>query len=143
MSENELAEEAVLPAVVGVAAAVDVDVAMIASQDGDAGTVGVDSDAAPAMFAVGDTVLAFYAADGNEYPVTVAEVRDDGTFLVDWADGDPQDRVKTAEQMQMQTIKLLDTVAEYPGGICGNGSGINKLTVGDRVEAGAEGIYST
>jgi len=49
-----------------------------------------------------------YVADGGNYPAAVAEVRDDGTFLVNWADGDPQDRVKTAEEMQRITVTVTD-----------------------------------
>jgi len=55
-------------------------------------------------YAVGDQVTALWHPDktfaGSRYGETVREVRDNGTFLLDWADGDPQDCVKTAAEIR-------------------------------------------
>ncbi len=47
---------------------------------------------------VGDRVRALYA-DGQAYPATIAAVRAEGSYTVDWDDGDDRCRERTAEQV--------------------------------------------
>mmetsp|Transcript_35229 Transcript_35229/g.92822 ORF Transcript_35229/g.92822 Transcript_35229/m.92822 type:complete len:1830 (+) Transcript_35229:94-5583(+) len=50
---------------------------------------------------LGDEVSALFASGaGNWYDAVIAEVKGDGTFLVDWSDGDSRDRTKTREQIR-------------------------------------------
>ena len=54
--------------------------------------------AAPVHFSVGMRVSGLYR-NGNRYPATIAEVRENGEYLLNWDDGDPADRVKVAEHL--------------------------------------------
>ena len=50
-------------------------------------------------YRVGDEVEGKYK-NGRWYPATVKAVQEDGTFLLDWDDSDPEDRVKSARQLR-------------------------------------------
>merc|ERR1719329_1862725 len=54
---------------------------------------------ASSQFVAGDSVEAEYRGT-NWYPAVVAEVRRDGTYLLDWWDGDAADRVKSPDKMR-------------------------------------------
>ena len=54
--------------------------------------------AAAVHFSVGMRVSGLYRT-GNRYPATIAEVRENGEYLLNWDDGDPADRVKLAEHL--------------------------------------------
>eukprot|EP01050_Picozoa_sp_SAG11_P012277 SAG11_NODE_1355_length_5124_cov_17.930348_9_plen_164_part_00 len=47
---------------------------------------------------VGDKVLALYA-HGDFYEARICEVRENGTYLVEWADGDDRHREKRSDQL--------------------------------------------
>ena len=55
--------------------------------------------AGPGGFRVGDRVWGRYGA-ASEYKATVAAVRGDGGYTVDWDDGDEMNRVRGAEQLR-------------------------------------------
>jgi len=59
-------------------------------------------------FQTGEHVFGLYSQNGEWYPAQVVEVREAGsnlppTFLLDWADDDPTDRVKTLEQLRSRS----------------------------------------
>ncbi len=49
-------------------------------------------------YSVGDRVRALYS-DGQAYPATIAAVRAEGSYTVDWDDGDDRCRERNAEQV--------------------------------------------
>ncbi len=53
-----------------------------------------------AQYLVGDRVWGRYSS-GRWYPARVAEARGDGWYVLDWEDGDPQDRVKGPEEVKL------------------------------------------
>ena len=56
-----------------------------------------------AEFRVGDEVEGKYK-NGRWYPAVVKEVQEDGTYLLDWNDGDSEDRVKSARQLRRAQV---------------------------------------
>ena len=63
---------------------------------GDAAAAAVDESAWPA---VGDEVDALYSS-GSWYPAKIAEVGPDGTYVVDWCDGDAREKEKPREKLR-------------------------------------------
>jgi len=59
----------------------------------------IDGADAPAL-AAGDRVDGRFK-DGQLYPATVSTVQPDGTYVVDWDDGDGQDRTKPRAQLRL------------------------------------------
>ncbi len=52
----------------------------------------------PSVYQVGDRVWGRYR-NGRWYPARVAEARGDGRYMLNWDDGDPQDRIKGLEEV--------------------------------------------
>ena len=67
-------------------------------------SAGVAADAAdpPVQLKVGDKVRALFAGKGHWYPATVSALNADGTFSLDYADGDFEDDAKR-EHIQKKT----------------------------------------
>ncbi len=57
---------------------------------------------------MGEEVEGLYK-NGHWYPAKVNSIRDDGGYLLDWNDGDAQDRVKAAEQLRRPAAPLIPT----------------------------------
>ena len=53
----------------------------------------------PRRFAVGDRVEGLYHT-GSWYPAVIESQNGDGSFTLQWSDGDSKDRVKTADQLR-------------------------------------------
>jgi hypothetical protein len=58
----------------------------------------VSADPSVPVYRVGDRVWGRYR-NGRWYPARVAEVPGEGLYLLDWDDGDQQDRVKGPEEV--------------------------------------------
>lgn len=58
-----------------------------------------------ASFVVGDRVVGLYGKEFRHqdrwFSAIIAEVREDGTYLLDWIDGDLRDRIKRAEDLRL------------------------------------------
>ncbi len=65
-----------------------------------------------AEFAVGDTVRGLYK-NGRWYDAAIAEVHIDGSYTLDWADGDVQDRVKRKSHIRCVCVYACMYVCMY------------------------------
>jgi hypothetical protein len=100
--------------------------------------------AAVSAFAPGQEVLAWHR-NLSWKPATVAQLRDDGKYLLNWADGEESDRVKTRTNLrkgvkdQMKSAKALTPRVSESRGIILRDDGAGLAAPPVAGEGGAEG----
>ncbi len=70
----------------------------------------ISAGSQPQAYQVGDRVWGRYR-NGRWYPARVVEAREDGRYLLDWDDGDQQDRVKGPEEVSFAALPSSPTSA--------------------------------
>ena len=68
----------------------------------------ISSGSEPRAYQVGDRVWGRYC-NGRWYPARVAGAQGDGRYMLDWVDGDSQDRIKGPEE-----VSLLQCLPQWP-----------------------------